>query len=290
MRSQTPLWVRSIALCFIFFLALFGMIRYALTSLSLHFLVNPTLDCTNLNTYGGQKIHFTTQHHLKITGLYFPAKQPRTPAVIICHGSGQTIRSTARIAHWLHQEGFAVLTFDYRGFGESQGQLRSYQDLTHDLQSAMLFLLRQKNVNTHRVGMIGLSLGTAPAIQIAASNRQVKALLLQGTIYSGEQLLFGIFPDPWVKFLARYLVDLHCLNNQSIIDRLQCPIFIIQEAEDWITLPQDGARLFREAPEPKSFWYVPNVGHLDTILHYPEEYRRKVTHFFKETLSQSPSS
>lgn len=289
MRRQTPWWVRSFALFLIFTLVLFGMVRYALTSLSLHFLVNPTLDCSNMITFEGQKIRFATLDRLQITGLYFPPKHPQTPAVIICHGSGQTIRSTARIAHWLYQEGFAVLTFDYRGFGQSQGELKSYGDLTRDLESAMSFLIRQKNIDTHKIGIMGLSLGTAPAVQIASSSRNVKALLLQGTICSGEDLLFGLFPDPWVKFCAKYLLDLNDLNNRSLIQRLRCPIFIIQEAEDFITLPRDGARLYGLARKPKAFWYVPDVGHLDTIFHYPEEYRTKVTQFFKETLSANKS-
>ncbi|HEX2953717.1 MAG TPA: alpha/beta fold hydrolase [Bacillota bacterium] len=285
MRIPTPWWTRTLALFFIFLLLILGLVRYALTGLSMHFLVNPTLDCSNMETFDGQKVRFSSEH-LQLTGLYFPPKQPRTPAVVICHGSGQTIRSTARIAYWLHQEGFATLTFDYRGFGGSQGHLRSFHDLSRDLQSAIFFLNRQKNIDTHTIGIMGLSLGTAPAVQAAASNRKVKALMLQGTIYSGEQLVFGIFPDPWVKFCAQYLVNLDGLNNEKSISRLQCPLLIIQEGEDDITLPQDGARLYERAREPKSYWFVPGVGHLDTIDRYPEEYRKKVTLFFKETLKK----
>src|SRR4029079_18424511 len=54
--------------------------------------------------------------------LYLPAQTP-APAVIMAHGFGGSKRSVAADAEQMASDGFVVLAYSARGFGESTGQI-----------------------------------------------------------------------------------------------------------------------------------------------------------------------
>ena len=54
----------------------------------------------------------------QLAGIYYPCLNPSS-AVLICSGIGLNQKVYADFARWLNKEGFVVLTFDYRGIGES---------------------------------------------------------------------------------------------------------------------------------------------------------------------------
>ena len=54
--------------------------------------------------------------------LYLPAQTP-APAVIMAHGFGGSKRSVAADAEQMARDGFVVLAYSARGFGESTGQI-----------------------------------------------------------------------------------------------------------------------------------------------------------------------
>ncbi len=76
-----------------------------------------------------QSLQFTTSDHVLLQGRWFVASDanpaPSVVAVIAC-GAGIPARFYRRLARYLAACGVAVLTFDYRGIGESrEGNLRN---------------------------------------------------------------------------------------------------------------------------------------------------------------------
>jgi hypothetical protein len=128
--------------------------------------------------------------------LYAPramATDATLPAIVMSHGWGGTKASLAGVGSRLAAEGYLVLAFDYRGWGESDGKLvvqdempdrdangivtvRAREirnvidpiDQTLDIQRAFDFIEGESNVDTTRLGYWGSSYSGAHAIWVAA--------------------------------------------------------------------------------------------------------------------------
>jgi len=104
--------------------------------------------------------------------LYLPPAEPHTlPGVVILQGSSANLRHQYRFfADHFARHGFAVLVFDKRGHGESDGDYGSatYEDLAGDAAAALARLRAEPEVVPSRVGLWGLSQGAMLAPMAAA--------------------------------------------------------------------------------------------------------------------------
>ena len=128
--------------------------------------------------------------------LYAPrelAADETRPTIVMSHGWGGTKALLANVASRLAAEGYLVLAFDYRGWGESAGKLVVQGDMpdrdadgivtvrareirnvvdpidqTVDIQRAFDFIEGEPNVDTTRLGYWGSSYSGAHAIWVAA--------------------------------------------------------------------------------------------------------------------------
>jgi hypothetical protein len=110
------------------------------------------------------------------------------PAVVIVGGSGPQDRNGTIQGHepfhvladHLTRQGIAVLRYDERGVGASEGTLRgaTSRDLAGDVQAAVAFLAEQSGIDASRVGIIGHSEGGMIAPMVATETDQVGFLVL----------------------------------------------------------------------------------------------------------------
>jgi alpha-beta hydrolase superfamily lysophospholipase len=88
--------------------------------------------------------------------LYLPPRRSgKLPAVVLAHGSGPTTRYLGPWVTFFVGEGLAVLAFDKRGTGESDGDWRrsTYFDLSSDLLAAAEWLSGQAHIDAARIGL-----------------------------------------------------------------------------------------------------------------------------------------
>ncbi len=115
-----------------------------------------------------------------------PGKGPH-PAVMLLHGSGPLTRwSFGPYPHFFASLGMAVLIYDKRGTGQSEGvrldastsdvaSPRYYpDDLADDALAAYLFLQSRKEVDPFRIGAWGSSEGGMLATQVAARSHDAR--------------------------------------------------------------------------------------------------------------------
>ncbi|MCP5052161.1 MAG: alpha/beta fold hydrolase, partial [bacterium] len=126
--------------------------------------------------------------------LYLPGngeEESKPPAIILCHGfAGIKELLLPAYANAFSENGFAVLTFDYRGFGESEGEegkLSPQLQIT-DIRNAITFVQSLKEVDAQRVGLWGTSYGGANAVVATAKDNRVKCLTVQLTFEDGERV------------------------------------------------------------------------------------------------------
>jgi len=122
------------------------------------------------------------------------------PAVVLITGSGSQNRNEELMGHkpfwviadYLTRNGIAVLRYDDRGVGQSQGNPvnKTSADFADDAEAAYLFLKARREINPELIGLAGHSEGGLIAPIVAASNQRVAYIIsLAGPGVRGEQIL-----------------------------------------------------------------------------------------------------
>jgi dipeptidyl aminopeptidase/acylaminoacyl peptidase len=151
----------------------------------------------------------------KLSGdLYLPdgiAPGEKRSGVVLCHGyTGVKDLYLPDNARELNDAGYVVLTFDYKGWGESEGprsRLAPYSRVA-DVQAAMTFLGLQPQVEDERLGIYGTSYGGATVVWTAAVDPRVKCVVSCVGIGHGARWMRSVrHPDEWVDLLARAKAD-----------------------------------------------------------------------------------
>ncbi len=116
----------------------------------------------------------------------------------MCHGfSGIREILLPPYAEFFAQNGFAALVFDYRGFGDSEGERGRLvpAEQVVDIRNAITFMETLPQVDPARIGLWGTSFGGANAIYTAAIDKRVKCISVQITFGSGERMVAGGMND-----------------------------------------------------------------------------------------------
>jgi pimeloyl-ACP methyl ester carboxylesterase len=115
--------------------------------------------------------------------LYRPMAGAPSPCVVMANGfSGTMDWILPQFAERFVDAGLAVLIFDYRCFGESDGQPRQWVNVKRqreDLRAAIRFARRQPGVDPERIVLWGTSLGGGHVIVVAAEDPRVAAVIAQ---------------------------------------------------------------------------------------------------------------
>ena len=120
----------------------------------------------------------------KLAGdIYVPDGLPsgeQRAAVLLCHGyTGVKDLYLPDNAKTLNDAGYVVMTFDYKGWGESEGtrsRLAPYSRVA-DVQAAMTYLGMQPEADADRIGLYGTSYGGATVSWTGAVDQRAKCIV-----------------------------------------------------------------------------------------------------------------
>ncbi len=117
-------------------------------------------------------------------GHLFLPKEPNGATICIAHGTGAytLLPYYFFVRAWL-RSGFNVLLFELDGHGRNPRPLR-YPDLGQNLPAAFEFLCAQPGIDPDRIGVVGVSLGGACALNAAAREEGIKAVCTISTPHS----------------------------------------------------------------------------------------------------------
>src|ERR1700730_6375985 len=121
---------------------------------------------------------------VKLAGdLFLPADLAageRRAGIVLCHGyTGVRTLYLPDNARVLNAAGYVVLSFDYKGWGDSEGprsRLAPYSRVA-DVQAALSFLAAQPEVDPDRLGIYGTSYGGATVVWVAAIDPRVQCVV-----------------------------------------------------------------------------------------------------------------
>ncbi|MBI2675190.1 MAG: alpha/beta fold hydrolase [Candidatus Aenigmarchaeota archaeon] len=200
--------------------------------------------------------------------LSIPKSQSKLPAFVVLPGAMITKEGEqGNIARDLNSMGFATITLDQRGTGETIGGVNSLdQDfllfnegkeptqhmMVHDALVAFDILAGRPEINRDKIYFSGISMGGRIAIMAGAIEKQSKGVLAVATSGYGlpevpdadqKKFLRSMDPDNYINLISPRKLDMIHSKNDTVIP--------IQNAE----------KTFSKALEPKKFYTVEKSQH-----------------------------
>jgi predicted alpha/beta hydrolase len=141
-------------------------------------LVRPAASTVAQATAPARDLTLNAVDGLAIAATYWPGRTADSPAVLLLHGNGASRGQVAASAAWLAGQGYAVLTIDFRGHGESALVPRSFGLFESlDAEAALRWLRRKQH--GAKVAVPGISLGGAASLLGEHGPLPADALILQ---------------------------------------------------------------------------------------------------------------
>ena len=122
-----------------------------------------------------QSIDFAAENGTLHGELILPEGKGPFPGVVLCHGLGTDHRSMRPSALNIARHGIAILSFDFRGHGKSDGLFDGNED--RDVIAALEWLRHQPKIDPQRIALVGHSVGAIAATRAAAEVEYLYAMV-----------------------------------------------------------------------------------------------------------------
>ena len=143
--------------------------------------------------------------------------------IVLCHGyTGVKSLYLPDNARVLTEAGYVVLTFDYKGWGASDGPRTRLAPFSRvaDVQAALTYLGTRPGVDPTHLGLYGTSYGGATAVWAAALDERVRCVVSVVGIGDGRRWMRSVRrPDEWHDLLEHARED----REQAVISGESAP-------------------------------------------------------------------
>jgi fermentation-respiration switch protein FrsA (DUF1100 family) len=156
-----------------------------------HYLPNDPRNLLHANPSRRIPVPFPSDGLTLAGHLYRPPAIPAgqlTAGLVMCGPISSVKEQTVpHYAERLADAGYTALTFDSRNYGESEGTPRHHYDpnqVIADYSNAVSYLLSRQDVDSTRVGLVGVCMGGGYAVSTAAMDKRIKAVASVGGGYN----------------------------------------------------------------------------------------------------------
>lgn len=267
----------------------------------------------------GEAVAFPAYDGLRLNGMLIRAQPGSSPLglIIFAHEYCADMHSCARYCRPLLEVGYDILTFDFRGHGQSPCNpgYSPRQWVTDfeidDMRGAVAFAREWliQHGRAPQVGVFGISRGACAAIIVASRDSTIRALVADGA-FSTDAIIehfmrrwadifatVRIVPEDQYPSFWRFLrwTMVHCAARElrcrfpsvlKVIRRMKpVPIFFIHGERDSYIPVEQSRLLYTLAGQPKEFWVAQGARHNQAALLHPETYARLTVGFFARRLT-----
>lgn len=210
-----------------------------------------------------EKVYFSTPAG-KLAGIIHHPDHSDYRCVITCHGlfSDKESDKFITIGEHFPQEGITVFRFDFRGCGESNGQI---EDTTitgriEDLNAALSFIRTHIPSVAHTIGLLGSSMGGFIALRVAASDTSIKAVAAWATPFSFEGLREAIVAGNSPQLKEQFYQDAGRYDAGQFVPQVKNLLLIHGDKDETVAVDHS-ERLYQKAQEPKRREIVRGADH-----------------------------
>jgi fermentation-respiration switch protein FrsA (DUF1100 family) len=253
-------------------------------------------DIGSLGDLPYQDITLTTADGLHLSGWYVSGTRPE--AIILVHGIHANRAYLLPQAFVLAQAGYSLLLLDLRGHGRSEGHEVTYgYREALDVAAAVDYLAARPEIK--HIGALGHSLGGAALVRAGTTDPRLEALVIQSSFSS----LTRVVDDSFNKFVllpkwpfAPLVIVLAELKTGVSLDQVDSardlaampprPVLFIHSADDGLFPIHHAQQMYDAARNPKEFYFVSGLGHINPISGHEAEYSERVLKFFKTAFAR----
>ncbi|MBN1656220.1 MAG: alpha/beta hydrolase [Deltaproteobacteria bacterium] len=197
---------------------------------------------------------------VRLRSRYFLCSNRSSPNILFFHGNGETARDYDYFAEEYRALPASLIVAEYRGYGPSIGEpsFDSFLSDAHRSLDRARELLEEREHDGPLVVM-GRSLGSAPAIELACSRADVLSALIVESGFADILPLLELFGLPAYEL---EITEEHGPQNRSKMRQVSLPTLIMHAELDQIIPINEGESLFEACRDPqKGFLRVPDAGH-----------------------------
>jgi len=232
--------------------------------------------------------------------------RPRTPNgdwVILFHGILDNRTGVVGHAEFLLRRGYSVVAMDARAHGESGGEMATYGwKERYDTVAITNVLFSTENVR--HLAALGVSLGGAIALQSAAVEPRIEAVVAEDPFADLREVSYdyaGLHVSPLLgKTLFRPATILALIrlreaggfspddvSPEKAVAARSFPVLLICGTRDRIIPCRHAERIYEAARGPKDLWIVEGAEHAAALGHAPAPYERRVSGFLEKAFRKN---
>ena len=262
---------------------------------------------------GAESIEFMTRDGLTLRGsLHHQPDRIAKGLILFCPETEGSHWSAMSYCHGLIEDGFDVMSFDFRGQGESDllpGYIPNHWPTMYeveDVRAAIDFISRREDLQGLPLGLMGVSRGSTMALIAAAECPNVRAVCCEGAYSTDSLTLYfilhwsSIYLPGWlrrliplwhykltmklVRWTSRFLRQRRYVVLERWLPRLRNrPVLLVTGERDNYVHPDVARELVRCIHSSAAqVWTVPRAKHNKARNVAAAEYDRRLTAFFSQ--------
>lgn len=207
----------------------------------------------------------------QLVGVWLPAlpgaRYGETVILFLPSGDGSRTDSDPTLEA-LHDLGFNVLAFDYRGYGFSANTHPNQERMTQDAESAWRYLTTTRGIPTNEIVPYGTGVGASLAAQLALRHREIPAVILESP---HADLLEVAQHDPRTSIIPTRLLFHERFPLAEPLASLNIPKLLISRGTE-------PAVSFKTASEPKitvELKVIPGPVYSGAITRFADQYMQQ---------------
>jgi fermentation-respiration switch protein FrsA (DUF1100 family) len=232
-----------------------------------------------------EPVRFEAGDGVALSGWWLPAEPPVKGTVVHFHGNAHNMSSHVQYAEWLPAAGYHLMVFDYRGYGRSEGS-PDRSGLILDGAAALEAAAADPQFVPPLL-VWGQSLGGTVALQaMAVSSAPVEAALIDSTFTGYADIAAEKMRQfPWWLQPLRLFRPLLISGGPGAAEGVTAlggvRLAFLHGDDDRVIPPHHSQQLHQLAPLGSQLWIVPDAGHCDAVLRFPEQVRPWIVTFFE---------
>ncbi len=222
-----------------------------------------------------ERVTFLSEGKILSGILHLPDRE-RPSCVIASHGllSSKDSEKYVALGHRISEEGIAMLRFDFRGIGESQGNEEEDNTISNkliDLQSAIDFIRSYPGLGKG-IGLLGSSLGGFLSLIQTSKDPEMKAVVTWATPFHLDDLETKEQKEDYPLPPRAFFEDLPKHRLLPLLPKVSTCLIIHGEKDELVPVKQ-AMEIFYPISLPKE---IHIIGGADHRLTDPEHRKRAI--------------
>ncbi len=237
-----------------------------------------------------EDVAFPSGDGVTLHGRILQPSEPAKGTILFFHGNAENLSSHLPAVLFLVKEGYRVFTFDYRGYGKSEGT-PDIPGVNRDGIAALDRVFRIPGVEPGKVAVFGQSLGGAVAVYATANSPRkadIAAVIVEGAFAGYRRIVRDKVASLVVTWPfsrpASWTVEDGYSPERWIGTIAPIPVIVIHGTKDPVVPYEHGKLLYETAKDPKGFWTIKGGGHITSLAN--PEVRGQFLAFLSSTFSR----